>query len=55
MLNLVLALGDSAINQAIKSNDIKLFYSLCKEKNLLNLQNDLFKNLTTADLIQITK
>ena len=35
MLKMVVALGDEDINRAIKSNDIKLFYNLCKEKNLL--------------------
>ena len=32
MLNLVLALGDDDINQAISKNDLQKFYSLCKEK-----------------------
>jgi hypothetical protein len=44
MLKLVLALGDDDINEAIISNNIKLFYELCKEKKLLN-ESTLFQNI----------
>lgn len=35
-MKLVLALGDKEINAAVKTNNIKLFLSLCKEKGLLS-------------------
>lgn len=38
VLKLVLALGDEDINNAIKSNNVKEFYRLCKEKELLDVR-----------------
>ena len=40
----VLALGDEEINNAIKAKDIKGFLSLCKEKDLLTQEYDLFSD-----------
>ncbi|MDR2685052.1 MAG: hypothetical protein LBB53_06695 [Prevotellaceae bacterium] len=55
MLNLVLALGDNDINQAISQNDLQKFYSLCKEKNLLSLQSDFLKDYSEAEVAQIAQ
>lgn len=45
MLKMTVALGDEDIYRAIKANDIKLFYNLCKKKNLSNIpqKNDIGK------------
>jgi stage V sporulation protein SpoVS len=50
MLKLILALGDEDINNAIKNNDIKQFYNLCKGKDLLNAST--FTSLVNNDEIR---
>ena len=53
MLNLVLALGDEKINDAIKNNDIRLFYDLCKEKGLFKLDSNLKELINKEDAIKM--
>jgi len=51
-LKLVLALGDSDINVAIKNNNVSLFLDLCKEKDLFISTENAFSHLYDNPEIQ---
>jgi hypothetical protein len=53
LLNLILSLADEEINSALNDNDIQKFYYLCKQKNLLSLNNSYFKDISSEQIQRI--
>lgn len=50
LLKLVLSLADEDINSALNDNDIQRFYYVCKQKNLLDIGNSYFKDISQEQI-----